>query len=314
MIKSFIKTVGAVTLTVLFFSEQAIADNSNQCMALYNSVKSAYTTSDFEATVIDNDQAQMQLYALAHFNKNSVSYTTWKSLNNEIAGYALRQDKGFDYNHNRSYIGPLSWHQTQIWDRIFSKNRKLTGYDCTIVGRTRLAGRKVTVIRMSPVDDVRYSYVISKDDDTSLPVELVVLSPAQIVASKFTVSAAHSASSENLSFPDETFDRVEKLSNKKKQNDLTIWPELTIPKPFTIESAGIQKQADGTELEYQSFTDGMVEFKVYKNSVSSLNIQSATDGTLTVLRRNSVKNEYAVVGEIPLELSAIVLSKITPLR
>ena len=102
--------------------------------------------------------------------------------------------------------------------------------------------------------------------------------------------------------------------NKKKQNDLTIWPELTIPKPFTIESAGIQKQADGTELEYQSFTDGMVEFKVYKNSVSSLNIQSATDGTLTVLRRNSVKNEYAVVGEIPLELSAIVLSKITPLR
>ena len=89
---------------------------------------------------------------------------------------------------------------------------------------------------------------------------------------------------------------------------------LTIPKPFTIESEGIQKQADGTELEYQSFTDGMVEFKVYKNSVSSLNIQSATDGTLTVLRRNSVKNEYAVVGEIPLELSTIVLSKITPLR
>lgn len=126
--------------------------------------------------------------------------------------------------------------------------------------------------------------------------------------------AQASASSENLSFPDETFDRVEKLSNKKKQNDLTIWPELTIPKPFTIESEGIQKQADGTELEYQSFTDGMVEFKVYKNSVSSLNIQSATDGTLTVLRRNSVKNEYAVVGEIPLELSAIVLSKITPLR
>ena len=48
MIKSFIKTVGAVTLTVLFFSEQAIADNSNQCMALYNSVKSAYTDSDFD--------------------------------------------------------------------------------------------------------------------------------------------------------------------------------------------------------------------------------------------------------------------------
>ncbi len=314
MIKSFIKTAGAVTLAVLFFSDQAVADNSGQCVALYDSVKSAYTDRDFEATVIDNDQTQMQLYALAHFNKNSVSYSTWKSLNNEIAGYALRQDKGFDYNHNQSYIGPLSWHQTQIWDRIFSKGRNLSGYDCTIVGRTRLAGRRVTVIRMSPVDDVRYSYVISKDDDTSLPVELVVLTPSQIVASKFTISAVHSVSSENLSFPDETFDRIEKLSKKKNKKNLVSWPELTIPKPFTIVDEGIQKQADGKELDYQSFTDGMVEFKVYKNSVSSLNIQSATDGTLTVLRRNSVKNEYAVVGEIPLELSTIVLSKITPFR
>lgn len=83
------------------------------------------------------------------------------------------------------------------------------------MGRTRLAGRKVTVIRMSPVDDVRYSYVISKDDDTSLPVEFVVLSPAQIVASKFTVSAVHSASSENLSFPDESFDRIENYQIKE---------------------------------------------------------------------------------------------------
>lgn len=314
MIKSFIKTAGAVTLAVLFFSEQSMAENSGQCVALYDSVKSAYTGRDFEATVIDNDQTQMQLYALAHFNKNSVSYTTWKSLNNEIEGYALRQDKGFDYNHNRSYIGPLSWHQTQIWDRIFSKGRNLSGYDCNIIGRTRLAGRKVTVIRMSPVDDVRYSYVISKDDDTSLPVELVVLTPSQIVASKFTVSAVHGASSENLSFPDDTFDRVDKLSNKKNKNELSSWPELTIPQPFSIVNEGIQKQADGSELEFQAFTDGMVEFKVYKNSVSSLNIQSATDGTLTVLRRKSTKNEYAVVGEIPLELSSIVLSKITPVR
>ena len=120
----------------------------------------------------------------------------------------------------------------------------------------------------------------------------------------------HSTASLQLTFPDETFDRVDKLSVKKTENKLTPWPELTIPGNFSMEYEGKQEQAEGVILDYQSFTDGLVEFRVYKNSVTTISVTSATDGTLSVLRKKNNKNEYAVVGEIPLELSNLILSKI----
>ncbi|MGN1281084.1 MAG: MucB/RseB C-terminal domain-containing protein [Succinivibrio sp.] len=311
MFNACMKTVGTSVLAVLLSLGSAFADDSSKCLNIFSSMKKTYNSSNFEATIIDSSQPAIQLYSLAHFSKNNGSYSTWKALNNEVSGYALRQDLGFDYNQNRSYVGPLTWHQTLIWDRLLSSNRDLSGYDCSIIGRTRLAGRKVSVIRMTPVDDVRYSFLFSKDDETSLPVEIGVLSPSQIFVAKFTISALHSASPENLVFPDETFDRIIGSESQKTDKKDEVWPELTIPNPFVMTSSGVQSQEDGSSLEYQVFSDGMVDFRVYKNSLSSLNIQSATDGTITVLRKNSKNYEYAVVGEIPLELSAIVLSKIS---
>ncbi|MGN0893843.1 MAG: MucB/RseB C-terminal domain-containing protein [Succinivibrio sp.] len=307
---TFLKTVGATVLAVLLSLNSASADDTSKCLDIFSSMKKTYNTSNFEATIIDSTQPGIQIYSLAHFSKDGISYSTWKALNNEIAGYALREGVGFDYNQNRSYVGPLSWHQTLIWDRLLSSDRKLVGYDCSIIGRTRLAGRKVSVIRMTPVDDVRYSFLLSKDDETSLPVEIAVLSPSQIFAAKFTISALHSASSDYLVFPNETFDKIVGDEEKKSSVKAKIWPELTIPNPFVLTASGSQLQADGSSLEYQVFSDGMVDFRVYKNSLTSLSILSATEGTITVLRKNSNTSEYAVVGEIPLELSSIVLSKI----
>src|SRR5574344_420434 len=306
----FFKTAMVFTLAVLSSLNSVYAEQKDQCQLAVENLKNTYANSNIEATVINSDHTEMTPYALVHFSKNNISYSPWKSLNNEVACYALRQDKGLDFNQNQGFVGPLVWHQSLIWDKLFSKKTYLKGYDCNILGRTRLAGRKVTVLRLSPVDELRYSYIVSKDDDTNLPVELAVLSPNQSVATKFTTTAVHSTASLQLTFPDETFDRVDKLSVKKTENKLTSWPELTIPGNFSMEYEGKQEQAEGVILDYQSFTDGLVEFRVYKNSVTTISVTSATDGTLSVLRKKNNKNEYAVVGEIPLELSNLILSKI----
>lgn len=304
----FLKTALAATFAVLsFLTPQVFAQDD--CMKLFHAVQETYENSNIESTVIDSSPSGMKLYSLAHFSKGGISYTSWKSLDNEIAGYALRNDKGFDYNSNRSFIGPLAWHQTLIWDKIFSKKNKLNGYECTLIGRSRLAGRKVSVLRLNPIDEVRYSFLISKDDDTSLPVELAILSPNKSVTGRFTISAVHSAITTNLTFPDETFDRIEQLDNKKRNADTTIWSELTIPNGFKLVDHGVQ-QENGNQVEFQTFSDGLVEFMVYKNTLTNLLIHTASEGTLTIYRKNSDAYEYAVVGEIPVELCAIVLSKI----
>ena len=118
---------------------------------------------------------------------------------------------------------------------------------------------------------------------------------------------------EEVSFPDETFDRIEKMS-KSEETSPTAWSELVIPTNFSIKRQGEEEYSEGNKISYQIFSDGIVEFKVYKNNKSTLNIVSATDGTLSVMRKNSKFNEYAVVGEIPLDLCSLILSKITENR
>ncbi len=306
-------TAGVVCTAVFLFLNTASASDVEQCELDFNSLKDTYVNSNIEATVIQSAQSEMEPLSLVHLNKNGIPYTTWKSLNNEVSGYSIRKNKGFDYNQNRGFVGPLIWHQTLIWDKIFSNESNLNGYDCSILGRTRLAGRKVTVLRLSPVDEIRYGFIVSKDADTNLPVELAVISPNQSVVAKFTVTAVHSTAALNLSFPDETFDRIEKMS-KTEESSPTAWSELVIPTNFSIKRQGEEESSEGNKISYQIFSDGIVEFKVYKNNKSSLNIVSATDGTLSVMRKNSKFNEYAVVGEIPLDLCSLILSKISENR
>ena len=301
--KRFIQiTAGALCTAVFLFVNTASATEGEQCELDFNSLKDTYVNSNIEATVIQSAQTEMEPLSLIHLNKNGIPYTT------------IRKNKGFDYNQNRGFVGPLIWHQTLIWDKIFSNESNLRGYDCSILGRTRLAGRKVTVLRLSPVDEIRYGFIVSKDADTNLPVELAVISPNQSIVAKFTVTAVHSTAALNLSFPDETFDRIEKMSSAEESSTPVVWPELVIPANFSIKRQGEDDSSEGDKISYQIFSDGIVEFKVYKNSKSSLNIVSATDGTLSVMRKNSKHNEYAVVGEIPLDLCSLILSKISESR
>ncbi len=308
---NFTKTAVAAVIAVLFFntSPSAAAD---QCMVDFASVQKAYSKSNFEATVIDSASLNVEPFSLDHASVNGISYSTWKTLNNEVEGYALRNGKGFDFNHSQSFIGILSWHQTLIWDKLFSDKTRLEGYECTMLGRTRLAGRLVAMMRLSPVDEMRYSFVVARDEDTSLPVELAVVSPKQIVRAKFTVTAVHAGSSDKYSLTDETFDRVEKLSPKRVSSSSMVWRELTIPSNFKIKATSTQKFPDGKNISYQEFSDGLVSFRVYRNTKTAVSVPTATDGTLTVFRAAKDNYEYAVVGEIPLELSMLVLSKILP--
>ncbi len=119
----------------------------------------------------------------------------------------------------------------------------------------------------------------------------------------------HQASTENVSFPNEVFDGIEKLSPKRSISE-EQWQELVIPPNFSLEYTGIQRFSEDKSLRFQAFSDGLVEFRVYKDSPTSVQIPSASDGSLTVYRARTDEYEYAVVGEIPLELSALVLSKL----
>lgn len=100
-----------------------------------------------------------------------------------------------------------------------------------------------------------------------------------------------------------------KNGKAKSAASLVIWRELSIPQVYTLVEEGKYKSG-GPHCTYQEFSDGITSFRVYKNKRSVISYPLLTNGSITIVRRNSTQNEYSVVGEIPVKLAEFVLSRI----
>ncbi len=325
--KKFIKIKTIVSIFTIVFlyasftvsSQELLKNNSseispnNQCFINFKSLQKAFTNTPADYTLISGDNNGVNPFTLSHRNKDNHSYSIWKTLNGEILGYFLRDNGGFDFNQDRKAVSPLSWHPTLIFDRLFNKNTILNNYSCMIAGRTRLSGRKVSMLRLAPQEDLRYSFVVARDEDTALPVELMVINPSGILVFKVTVTAIDEPKFEDFSYNDEIFDRFELLKKSETKNLSNPWSILNIPQEFSFVDEGYVVM-DNVQVPFQTFSDGLVDFRVYKNNPSSLFVPSASNGTLTVLRRSDINHEYAIVGEVPIQLAEMVLKRIPASR
>ena len=119
------------------------------------------------------------------------------------------------------------------------------------------------------------------------------------------------SSEDNFAYNDELFDHFELV--KKSQGTVLAesWSILNIPKQFSLLESGVVTIGEN-EVPFLRYGDGITDFRVYRHQPQSLYIPSAVNGALTVLRRSDIKYEYAVVGEVPLQLSEFVLKRLSP--
>lgn len=296
-------------LLTFFYAANSFAQTEEaKCFSAFNELRTNYLKAEKQMTVSVSNSSGMTLHRLLHIYKDNKSISYWENLNGEIRGYALKGDVGFDFNQDKEYAGPLTWHQTLIWDRLFNSDTDLTGFSCVLTGRTRVAGQKVSLIRLAPKDSYRYGYLIAKDDVSALPVELAVLSPNSGIITKITVNSVSPVDGLNLDLS--VFDNLSEqnsVNNKEENSFLEIWPELNIPKEYKLVEEG-EIDDNGALVPYQLFSDGLTTFRVYKNAKTSVVIPALTNGTISILRKSSGDYEYAVVGEIPILFAESVLS------
>ena len=275
-------------------------------MKIFSSVQQRMTFSDvtFTATVMDVRSVQPFLYQ--HIINRDKEYVMWRTLNGEVRGYVLRDLDGFDFNDEKNENHPLTWQVTQIFDRLMSKKTKLQGYQCIFSGRTRLNGRRVSLLRLVPTNDLRYGLALAVDDEHSLPVEMDIVSPQGDLVSK--ISATDIRNKRVVEMPsDSEFDRFS-LLKKADINSLDPWGFLKIPSYFEMQSQGAIRMPGGDVSPYQQFSDGVFSFRVYINSITSMILPEVSAGVLNVYRMHDANREYASVGDIPMELAKNVLS------
>ena len=207
----------------------------------------------------------------------------------------LRDNVGFDFNQDHNSASTLSGIRDPPLGSPPQSRYGFKDYNCMIAGRTRLADRKVTLLRFAPADDLRYSYVIAKDEDNGLPVELNVINPNGNLVVKISSTNTVINHNGHFIYNDEIFDRFELLKKAPKNAEAKPWAILNIPKQFKLQEESSVLIGD-SEVAYQRYSDGLTDFRVFRNRAQSLYVPSALNGTLTVLRRSDRNYEYAVVG------------------
>lgn len=349
-------------ISLLFFSlptlsaesgtaEHADISAENKCMSEFKSMRHRVSGNSSQSVIVQSDSSGINPYvSLHHSDEQGQHYTLWQTLNGDIRGYALRNDRGFDYVGNIMQPLSLNWHPTLIWDKLFASDSNPENYSCVLTGRTRIMGKKVSLLRLVPAEGLRYSYLIAKDDDSDFPVELSVLDSKGNITMRLTTMESRIIIGMDFPISDEVFDSAE---SKRKEDALKRQENAELQEPVIADRsegsagltvsdpAGVNECADGSsclsrsdiwhELNipevfslssqgrypvsgpnciYQEFTDGLTSFRVYRNDPVTIYYPVLNNTTLTVLRRNTIHYEYTVVGEIPLSLAEFVLNSV----
>lgn len=292
-------------LSSLSFHAFAKEDN---CMKIFNSMQQHMTFSDVTFTASVSDMRGAIPFLYQHIINRDKEYVMWSTLNGESEGYALRDLEGFDFNEDKAEKRPLTWHVTEIFDRLVTKKTKLQGYQCIFSGRTRLNGRKVSLLRLLPRNDLRYGMALAVDEEQALPVELNIVSPEGSPVTKISATDIRNKRAVNIP-PDADFDHFSLLQNADSVN-LDPWGFLKIPPYFVMQSQGAVRMPNGEVSPYQQFSDGVFSFRVYINSITSMSLPEVSAGVISIYRMHDANREYAVVGDIPMKLAKSILSDV----
>lgn len=198
-------------LSCIFAPSYAAEDFANSvCIDSFNLTRSKFQKSNTQSIlVLSWDNMFLPFITFQGPGKNDVQYSLWQTLNGDIRGYATRDGKGFDFVNNLESSVPLAWHPTFIWDRLFSSTIPLKNFTCVLTGRTRIMGKRVSILRLVPQEGLRYSYVIAKEDENDFPVELSVLDTHGNLASRITTIDSRIVAGIDFPIKDYEFDAIE---------------------------------------------------------------------------------------------------------
>ncbi len=334
----YVTTGGAYLSNNIPVSAMGTIDSAHikRCFDSFKETRERVSTGSTQTVVILSNGAGIAPYiTLQSDAPNGKHYTLWQTLNGEIKGYALRDGEGFDYNDNTIAALPLTWHSTFVWDSLFASKKELKSFSCVLMGRTRVMGKKVSLLRLMPQENLRYSYLIAKDELSGFPVELTILDPKGAVMTRMTTMDSRTITSQNFPITEDIFDgfetryaqhlkeeaerkgtgQTDNLASaavkepKAQSSQLYPWKVLQIPPVYELVSSGVFEQA-GPNCVYQEYSDGLTTFRVYRNTSSTMHFPVLTNGTISVVRKKTGKYEYTVVGEVPIALAEYVLTRV----
>ncbi|MDA9556323.1 MucB/RseB C-terminal domain-containing protein [Vibrio sp.] len=187
-------------------------------------------------------------------------------------------------------------------------------YDFTYVGKSREANVISDVIRVSPKDGLRYSYMLWVSEKDNLPLRVDLLDRNGDVIEQYrTVNYKVGQSVKETLQAQLSINLPEPMLFPDASVEATSWEASWLPKGFKAMNASRYrlKYADRM-VESRIYSDGLFQFSVYiaKKDAYSMQNKGVRQGRRMIYSMTSEEHEISIVGDLPPETAQRIAQSI----
>lgn len=315
----------AVFLIMAWVLPSASWAEEDSAHALLQRMQQSYQQLNFELTLIEFSQGELEPKRLTRGHLDGQVYTHLTHLNGRPREFVQRDDETsfFDASHGgytlkNSSLPGLFYRLQQI-----SLDSLLANYDAVSAGRSRVLGRVAQVVRLVPKAPDYYGYVLWLDQESGLLVKLDTLSEdASVVDQSMGVALDVSAKPSPLL-----------VELKEVQLPTVISVSDVHPSPAQDLSWRIGWLPAGFELRSQDkhklpLTEKPVDYVMLSNSLVDVSVYLAKAGPQAEVQQQLVRQggthllnvvspsgaDITVIGAIPVETARQIAESVTRIK
>lgn len=307
----------AISLVTLFLSvANATSDDPRE---LFTEIQQSYSKVNFELLFARVHSSFAEPVKYVNGVIDNERYSFWSYQNNAKSGFFFGKNKVGYYSSGQRNVVINNGSLPFISNRFSTVNldKFFDNYNVNLIGYNRIADRQVASLFITSKNKDRYSYLVHVDLESKVIIHVDVYNlqgsvVQAYVAVDYKVLNKCSEVINNVkrdldSFSDTNNHNIDKMQKSKK----LAWSLDYIPIGFEKVYEGEGELDTDTTFEQYLFSDGVVEFSVYKiKYLGSSYFPIVKQGVTNLARKNFNEYEFVVVGEIPIEIANRILDAV----
>ncbi len=274
---------------------------------LFANMQKASASKNYELLFTRVSAGQIEPVSFSHGITEAGSISHWLFLDGEPSGYFTKGDLIVYFAYGTEPFAVRNALLPSVFVRLMQvpAEKILKSYTPYIAGEKRIAGRLSREIRLSAVDNSRYSYILHVDSKTDILLGAEVVSHNNNLVESFNavdlaVLDTPNAKVQNVENASESFPVPVENGGKPERFS---WNLQEIPSGFEPVFSQRYALGDGLDMvEHVVYSDGIADFSVYRIPlIGNMDFPVVRQGRTNLYRHQVPPYEIIAVGDLPLE-------------
>ncbi len=312
MYKLGLKLIKRAVLILLVLPICVVADTLPVLDGNYwlGKIQDSYKTRNFELTMAQATViANIEPITFTHGVVDNRAFSHWVYLNGIPSGHLILENAVMHFMAGQEPFVVHDSSQPTVFTRIqtIELPELLKSYEPLVTGKQRIAGRDAIILRLSALGHDRYSYDLAIDETSGILMQVITQDPNDKLIESFVAMRLDIFEEPSEIIKRVSSTQVEIPSNAQVSNneDLT-WHLTFVPQGFQrVFSQKYMLSRSNMPIEHQIYSDGLVEFSVYKiASIGSMEFPIVKQNGTNLYRQplpNNSRFEIIVIGDLPID-------------